>query len=360
MPAGVLDEAPGVRRLVQAMDVLITRPEQPRAGDLHQGSARVLGHEMQHRRHAGLARHHEQFGIEADAEREGQQLVFGAEIGPLNPPNVLRILIRGSGAAGVGVHSADAGLLQRANAGVAVLRRVADLGQIDDRGRPHVNQAERRRQHAGVHLCWRECGREQRLDIAIVVRHQLAVRHDAVEQALISVAVGVDEARNGDPARAIDRRCVRGGDARPDVADFAVLNQYIRRGKITDLTVDGDNRGALDQNAARALQAAQRGIGRILGDALSYAGSGQGGAGKSAGHDAGAGVQQRAARKGCVRRENGAFYRAARAAGITNLGHHSLPRSVGSAACCRSVSRGISRKIPSGASLHRAPRRPCS
>ena len=68
-----------------------------------------------------------------------------AEIGALQPHDVLRILRARPGAARIGVDRADAGLLQRADAGVAVLGRVADLRDVDHGGRAHVDHAERGR-----------------------------------------------------------------------------------------------------------------------------------------------------------------------------------------------------------------------
>ena len=87
---------------------------------------------MHDRGHTGLARDREHLRVEARAKRQRQQLVLRAEIGPLQARDVLRPLHGRTGAARVAVDRADAGILQRVDAGVAVLGRVADLREVDD------------------------------------------------------------------------------------------------------------------------------------------------------------------------------------------------------------------------------------
>ena len=66
-------------------------------------------------RHADLARKREHIGVEAGGQREREQLVLGAEVGPLQPLDVLRILRARLRCRGIGVDRADAGFLKRAN-----------------------------------------------------------------------------------------------------------------------------------------------------------------------------------------------------------------------------------------------------
>jgi hypothetical protein len=61
----------------------------------------------------------------------------------------------------------------------------------------------------------------------------------------------------------VDHRCVvaRNGDARPDFADLAVLDQHIRLREIADATVEGKDDPALEHDAALALHPGQQSVG---------------------------------------------------------------------------------------------------
>ena len=76
-----------------------------------EGRAEVVADEMLHDRHADLAREREHVGIEVGRQGKRQRLILGAKISPLQPLDVLRILRRRAGAAVIGEHCADTGVL---------------------------------------------------------------------------------------------------------------------------------------------------------------------------------------------------------------------------------------------------------
>ena len=144
-------------------------------------------------------------------------MVLGIEIAPLQPDDVLWVARVWPAAAPIGIHRADPGLLQRANAGVAVLGRMRDLRGVDRGGRAHVDHAEGGHQHACIGVGGRIGRRERIGDIAIVVGIEQAVGEDAAQQALVEVVVGVNEARQHDAAGGVDHGDVvaRGRDVGP-------------------------------------------------------------------------------------------------------------------------------------------------
>src|SRR6516225_1664617 len=213
-------------------------------------------------RHADLSREREHVSIEVGSQSEGQQLILGAEISSLKAFNVLRILRGGAGAPVIGKDRSDAGFLQRANASVAVLRCVRNLRDVDDRGRAHVDEAERRHQHPGISIR-RLIGRRQDvLNVAVIVGIEQAVHQDVAQEPLIGMAVGVDETGNDDPVRGIDDRghIARHLDIRPNLADLAALDQHVRLREVADLPVEGEHDAALEQNAAFTLYAGKLGV----------------------------------------------------------------------------------------------------
>ena len=164
----------------------------------------------------------------------------------------------GPHAAGVGEDRPDAGILERADQCVAMLRGVVDLGDIDDAGRTHVDHSERRRQHPGISVGGRKRRRQRADDVAIVVGVDPSVGQDVAQNALIGVAVGVDEAGNDDLVRRIDHRhVVRHHDVRPDLADLAVLDQHVCLRKVADLPVERQHHARLQQDAALPPEAAE-------------------------------------------------------------------------------------------------------
>ena len=261
--AGVLEQAP--RRVAQmgAVDVFIARPQQPGAPELEQCAFGVVAHAVGDATHADLACISEDVGVEHGAERQRQQLVLRAEICALQPHDILRVAHVGSAAAPVGVDRAHAGLPQRTNAGVAVLRCMRDLRRVDGGGGAHVDHTERRDEHAGIGIRGR-IGRCERIaDVATVVGIEQAVGEDAPQQALVEMVMRVDEARHYDAIGGVDHRCVvaRNCDARPDFADLAVLDQHIRLREVADAAVEGEDDPALEQDAALALHPGQESIG---------------------------------------------------------------------------------------------------
>lgn len=95
------------------------------------------------------------------------------------------------------------------------------------------------------------------LDVAIVIGIDDAVRQRVAQQALVAVAVGVDEAGNDDAVAGIDDCGVGGGNAWAQLADRAVLDQDVGGGEVADLRIAAEHDAALEQDAAGALQAAQ-------------------------------------------------------------------------------------------------------
>src|SRR5262245_27140091 len=77
------------------------------------------------------------------------------------------------------------------------------------------------------------------------------------------MAVGVDEAGNDDSVRGVDDRdrIARQLDVRPNLADPAALDQYVRLREVADLPVEGEDDAALEQNAAFTLDAGKLGVG---------------------------------------------------------------------------------------------------
>src|SRR5262245_51257858 len=77
------------------------------------------------------------------------------------------------------------------------------------------------------------------------------------------MAVGVDEAGNDDSVRGVDDRdrIARHLDVRPNLADAAALDQYVRMREVADLPVEGEDDAALEQNAAFTLDVGKLGVG---------------------------------------------------------------------------------------------------
>jgi hypothetical protein len=268
MAARVPDQVPGVVIQMRAMDVFVAGSQQAGAAELQNLRAEIV--DVQHRRHPDLAGEGVELGIDAGAERERQQLVLGAEVAALDTGDVLRILRGRPGAAVIGIDGADAGIPQGRDAGVAVLGRVADLRDVDDGGGAHIHEAERAQQHAHIGVRGQIGRREIALDVAVVVRIEHPVGQDVAQQALIGVAVGIDEARDHDPVAGVDHRggIVGERDIRPHLADLAVLDHHIGAREVADLPVDRQHQAALDENAPRALQAGKLGIRGRHGGAL--------------------------------------------------------------------------------------------
>ena len=144
------------------------------------GSGRFLTDlDMQDRTDALLARISEDFRIDARTERQRQKLAFRIEIAAPQPRQILRISRLGPAPARIGEYRPNARILKRANAGVAVLGRMADLGDVDNAGRARVDEAERGGKHARVNLVRPIGGRQVILDVAIVIRFHNSVGKQA-------------------------------------------------------------------------------------------------------------------------------------------------------------------------------------
>ncbi len=277
---------------------------------------------MQDGAHAGIACRAERRRIGADRHRQRQQLIGRVEIGPLQPRDILRIARTGSRPSRIGVDGANAGLLETANTRVAVLGRVADLRDVDDRGRAHVDHGERCDQFADMNVGRRigEC--EVVLDVAIVVGLDEAVGERAPEQALVGMDVRVHETGDDDPVDAIDDdRIGRRGDVGADGADLSVFDQDVGRGEGAGLAIQRQHDAARQPNAAGALQ------GRKLGVAVLPR--------RRAGEER----DKRSRRgKGCARLEECP----SRGSSLAFAGHHRLPFCP----CAITVARGCRCRAP--------------
>ena len=171
-----------------------------------------------------------------------------------------------------------------------MLRGVVDLRDVDYPRRAHVDHAERGDQHADIcvlgRIGWRDLGD----DVTVVVGIDTTSRQDVAQNALIGMAVGVDEARDDDSVRGIDSHHVGGCDIGSDLTNLAGLDQHVGVGEMADRRVHGQHQAALEQDAALRSQAGKLGIGAL--PALRRCRGGQ----SCAGGQARTGLQERAAR----------------------------------------------------------------
>src|SRR5262249_25156806 len=148
--AAVLDQLPSLIVDAKAMDVLVARFQETGAAQGKNLSAQIGADEMLYDRHAGFPAGAVDLWRQIAGECEREQLILGAEIGALDPADVLGVARARASTAGVGVDGADAGILERLDAGVAVLWRVRDLRKIDDGRRAHLDEAETRDKHSRI------------------------------------------------------------------------------------------------------------------------------------------------------------------------------------------------------------------
>src|SRR4051794_20188401 len=71
--------------------------------------------------------------------------------------------------------------------------------------------------------------------------------------------VRVDKSWDDDPVGSVHHSygVARHIDARADFADFAVFDQHVRLGEVTNLAIKRQDYAALDENAARAQEASE-------------------------------------------------------------------------------------------------------
>ena len=119
-------------------------------------------------------------------------------------------------------HRAAAGVGERLNQRVGMLRRVVDLRHVHHRGDAGVELGERAEKRADVDVLGPVDHREFLQDVFVVVEHavrvavvdQDAVGEETAERRLELVMVRVDEAGHDDHAGGIDGAGVRGGEVR--------------------------------------------------------------------------------------------------------------------------------------------------
>jgi len=137
---------------------------------------------------------------------------------------------------------------------------------------------ERRHQHAGINVVRRIVHGEIVLDVAIVVGIDQPVGERRAQQALIGMAVGVDETRSQNAVAGIDDHGI-GCDVRTDLVSLlpsANFRSFLQCGYIVpDIPASRSHRWRsrrpggssvstmppLDENTTRALQAGEIGVG---------------------------------------------------------------------------------------------------
>jgi hypothetical protein len=274
MASSVPDQPPRVAAEIRAMDIFVAWPQQSRAADCQQ--PRTVVADMQHGLYPSIASDAKDLGVESNSERQRQQLILRVEVCALQPQDVLRVLSGGSETPRVCVDRADAGIRKRANAGVAVLRRMTDLGQVHNCGRAHVYQAERRYKYSGIDVGGLKGRCQFGLNVPIIVGIKNSVRHDAAQDALIRVAVGIDESGNQNVVCSVDDGCFcRHRNIRPHRGDLAILDQHVGLDEVSDLAVERQHHAAFEKDRVLPLQARQFGIGLRRAGALCDGAAGQ-------------------------------------------------------------------------------------
>jgi hypothetical protein len=148
--------------------------------------------------------------------------------------------------AAVGVLRPDARLLEPADGGVRVFRRVVDVRPVDECRDPGVQAFERAGQVARVDVVRCVDGRERVEDFdEIVVERRIG--RTAADGCLPRVAVGVDEAGNDDLSGAIDHLGVR-LDGAVDRGDLVVFDQDVARAQVADVGVHGEHVATTEQD----------------------------------------------------------------------------------------------------------------
>ena len=134
--------------------------------------------------------------------------------------------------------------------GVAVLGRIGDLRQVGDGGDAGIERAQRAGQIADIGVLGTIVIGGGAGNVAEIVREH-AVRQHVAQRALIEMMVRVDEARQHDHARRVDRGRV-GADIRAHGDDLLVLDQDVRLLEVSDGGIEAQHHAALEQGTDRA------------------------------------------------------------------------------------------------------------
>ena len=142
----------------------------------------------------------------------------------------------------------DARLLKPADRCVRMVRRVHDVGPIDERGDARVRAFERTPQVAGVYVVGPVVRREL-VEDAAEVRTEGVIRGAGPDRRLPGVPMRVDEARDDDVAGGIDGPGSVGGQVAADLGDPVILDEDVGAGHLTELRVLGEDVSALDEGS---------------------------------------------------------------------------------------------------------------
>src|ERR1700730_7876195 len=152
------------------------------------------------------------------------------------------------------VDGADAGLPQAADRFVRMLRRVADMRPVEERGNPGIERLERADEVGGVDVV----GAVMRADVAEHLREVLiecAAWQDAANRRLPRVPVRVDEPRHDDAIGRIDDLGIPGLDRPADLLDRAVFNQHVAAGQVAGVFLQRQDIPAANQRPSLHLLA---------------------------------------------------------------------------------------------------------
>jgi hypothetical protein len=161
---------------------------------------------------------------------------------------------------------AAAGVEQRLDRGVRVLRRVMDLRHVVHGGDAIVELRESAVEFVDVDILRPVHRREFEQDefevggvaarAAVGIADQDAVGEEAAQRRLELVMMSIDEAGHDDAPGGVDHRVGAGGEIRTDSEDLLALDQDIGAGEVAHLRVDRHHRTAADHVAPAGLAAA--------------------------------------------------------------------------------------------------------
>ncbi len=165
-----------------------------------------------------------------------------------------------------------AGIEERLDGGVRVLRRVMDLRDVVHRGDAVIELGETGEQLVDVHVLRPVHGRELQQNEFEVggaparrarpVVDEYPVGEEAAQHGLELVVVRIDEARHDDAAARVDLRRVARVQVRSDGEDLLALDQHVGLGEVAHLRIHRHHRTAANDVAPAPLAAA---LGRIVG-----------------------------------------------------------------------------------------------
>ncbi len=146
---------------------------------------------------------------------------------------------------GVGVavaeDGAEAGVAEALDHRVGMGRRVVVVRPVVERGDAAIERIERAEEVADVVVLRRVEPAHDDADAGEILR-QRPVRPGVAQERLPGVAVGVDEAGDGDLVGAVDDLGVVGVDRGRDLRDLGAVDQDVAAVEVADLRIDRDDR----------------------------------------------------------------------------------------------------------------------